>query len=36
MSHSNFARQLFDKNTKSGLTFPDKEFAYQLLTSCSS
>src|SRR5882757_2472954 len=31
MGHSDFAKQLFDKNTKSGLTFPDKEFAYQFI-----
>ncbi|MES1221208.1 MAG: serine O-acetyltransferase EpsC [Bacteroidota bacterium] len=31
MSQSIFIKQLFDKNTKSGLTFPDKEFAYQFI-----
>jgi serine O-acetyltransferase len=31
MSYSDFAKKLFDKNTKSGVTFPDKEFAYQFI-----
>ena len=31
MSESNFIKQLFERNTKSGLAFPDKEFAYQFI-----
>ena len=31
MSESNFIKLLFDKNTKSGIAFPDKEFAYQFI-----
>jgi serine O-acetyltransferase len=31
MSQSNFIKQLYDKNTRSGLAFPDKEFAYQFI-----
>ena len=31
MSESNFIKLLFEKNTKSGLAFPDKEFAYQFI-----
>ncbi|MCW3119601.1 MAG: serine acetyltransferase [Chitinophagaceae bacterium] len=31
MSESKFIKLLFDKNTKSGIAFPDKEFAYQFI-----
>lgn len=31
MSQSAFVKQIFDKNTNSGLLFPDKEFAHQFL-----
>ncbi len=31
MDESTFIKQLFEKNTKSGLAFPDKEFAYQFI-----
>jgi len=31
MSHSAFVKQIFDKNTNSGLLFPDKEFAHEFL-----
>jgi serine O-acetyltransferase len=31
MSESNFVKLLFEKNTNSGVSFPDKEFAYQFI-----
>lgn len=31
MSQNNFVKQLFDKNTKSNLAVPDREFAYQFI-----